>query len=230
MAEGAEMAHRHAAVLAELTEVGLAAMRDIQACLLAAADAKAKADLALALQRTQRSVRQTLALELRLKREAKQQAREDRQDAARQTEKRLSVRKAQVKACVEKLIWTEYEGKEAEALVEELDACLDEDALFDGFLETSIETHITRLSDELGLQSSPSPEGDQGEVDNPPPLGVACEARGAGSQQRPGERPEGVAAPGLSGLQPPHPPTAGAPPMGEHLESFRSDHPWRSSG
>jgi len=50
-------------ILAELSELGLALARDLQACALAADEASDKADLSLAFQRTSRSVRQTLALE-----------------------------------------------------------------------------------------------------------------------------------------------------------------------
>jgi hypothetical protein len=241
MDERAEMAERHGRMLGRLAEMSLALAERLHDKAMAAEAEGEIQSLSSAYHRMARSARQSMALEERFWRERARWAREEETRGERRDTKQLARRKGQVKARVERLIWDEHEGDEAEALVEELERRLDEDALFDGFLEAPLEAHVTRLCAELALSgSSPSAQRDLGEVANPPPLGVACEARGAGSQQRPGGQPEGVRSdleasapasvddvlPNGSG-GPPQSASPTAPPTGKHL---RADHPWRSSG
>jgi len=151
---------RHARGLAELTELGLSLARDLHACALAEPDPKTKADTALAFHRVSRSARQSMALEARLKRDLTRQEREARAEAVQAAETRVHVRKAQVRAAVERLIWTEAESdEEAERLVDELGERLDEDALHQGFADHPVEVHIARLRADLGLSGGAEAAG-----------------------------------------------------------------------
>jgi hypothetical protein len=149
------MMERHARGLAELTELGLSLARDLHACALAEPDPKTKGDTALAFHRVSRSVRQSMALEARLKRDLTRQDREARAEAVQATETRVRNRKAQVRAAVERLIWTEAESdEEAERLVDELGEHLDEAALDQDFADAPVEVHIARLRADLGLSDA----------------------------------------------------------------------------
>ena len=154
------MMERHARGLAELTELGLSLARDLHACALAEPDPKAKAETALAFHRVSRSVRQSMALEARLKRDLMRQDQEARAEAVQAAETRVRTRKAQVRAAVERLIWTEAESDEdAERLIDDLSERLDEAALHQGFADDPVEMHIARLRAELGLSSGPEAPG-----------------------------------------------------------------------
>ena len=154
MAPDAEMTERHARGLAELTELGLSLARDLHACALAEPDPRTKAETALAFHRVSRSVRQSMALEARLKRDRMRDDREARAEAVQAAEALVRTRKAQVRAAVERLIWTEAENdEEAERLIDQLGEHLDEAALHQGFADDPVEVHIARLRAELGLSS-----------------------------------------------------------------------------
>lgn len=154
MAPDAEMTERHARGLAELTELGLSLARDLHACALAEPDPRTKAETALAFHRVSRSVRQSMALEARLKRDLMRDDREARAEAVQAAEALVRTRKAQVRAAVERLIWTEAENdEEAERLIDQLGEHLDEAALHQGFADDPVEVHIARLRAELGLSS-----------------------------------------------------------------------------
>ena len=157
MATATEKMERQDRILAELSELGLALARDLQVRALAADDVKTAGELSLAFHRVSRSVRQTLALEARLDRDRLRQDREARADTERAKTTRAKRRKAQVKAAVERCIWSEVEGDEAERLVDELDDRLEEDALSDMFAgEDPIEAHIARICIELGVTAPES--------------------------------------------------------------------------
>jgi len=165
MATTSEKRERQDRILAELSELGLELARDLQACALAADEASAKADLSLAFQRTSRSVRQTLALEAKLERDRQTAEREDREVAKRAEGFRAARRKAQVRLAVERCVWSEAEGDEAETLIADLDDYLERDALADAFSgDDPVETHIARVCAELGVTPPPgsSPLGGGG--------------------------------------------------------------------
>jgi hypothetical protein len=164
MTPDVEMTERHARGLAELTELGLSLARDLHACALAEPDPSTKAETALAFHRVSRSVRQSMALEARLKRDLMRDDREARAEAVQAAETLVRTRKAQVRAAVERLIWTEAENdEEAERLVDELGEHLDEAALHQGFADDPVEVHVARLRAELGLSSEAADAG-------PPPI------------------------------------------------------------
>jgi hypothetical protein len=167
MSDRAEMAERHGRILAELAELGLSSARDLHQQQLAAETPEQKAALANSLHRISRSLRQTLALEARLARDARRTDLEDRTEARRDAARRVAQRRQRVEATVERLIWTEYEDSEAGILVDDLDMLLDEAELTDGFCADPVEAHIQRICEELGLPIPPpsgevSPEATEG--------------------------------------------------------------------
>ena len=153
MATPTEMRERQERILAELSELGLALARDLQARALAAEDVSEASDLGLAFHRVARSVRQTLALQAKLERDRQRAEREDRDDAKRTETARAERRRAQVKFAVERCVWTEADGPEAERLLDALEDRLDEDTLSDAFAgEDPIEAHIARICADLGVE------------------------------------------------------------------------------
>ncbi|MDB5444046.1 MAG: hypothetical protein JWP86_3273 [Phenylobacterium sp.] len=150
MSDRQEITERRARILAELSELGLASARDLHQRQLAAETAKDAALLANSLHRISRSIRQTLALEAKLDRDARKETR-------REAEARVAQRKAQVKATVERLIWDEAETQEREDhLRDVLTTFLDEDDLYGHLAEGDIDTHIARLCTELGIPPPPA--------------------------------------------------------------------------
>ena len=168
------MHERHSAILAELSELGLSSARDLHQQQLAAETPERKAMLASALHRVSRSIRQTLALEARLVRDARRADLEDRQLADKAAAAGKTRRRDQVKAAVERLIWMEHEKEsdDADHLVECLGERLDEEVLHDDFDAEPLEVHIASLCAALGLPDPPP----QGEVSAKPTEGVAAHA------------------------------------------------------
>ena len=162
MSDTADIERLQDEALAQLLELGMEAAREAQARLMASEDAKALADCALAFNRVSRSVRQTIALQAKVGRARKQRDRDEATHARRADAARTLLRQTQVKATVERLIWTEAEGGEAERLVNHLDDLVAEDSLYDGFTDQPLETYIARIRNDLGLK--PDPEA------LPPPL------------------------------------------------------------
>jgi hypothetical protein len=99
-----------------------------------------------------------LALKVRLARELKRQAREDHADEARDHQRAVSHRKAQVHAAVKGLIWTtEREDDEAERLEDALAELLADDTLSPDFLTLPLPELVARLCHDLDL---PTPSAD----------------------------------------------------------------------
>jgi hypothetical protein len=154
MATPPEMRERQARILAELSELGLALARDLQACALAADQASEKAELSLAFHRTSRSVRQSLALEAKFERDHQAAQREDGEVAKRAATFHVEKRKALVKLVVERCVWSEADGEEAEKLLSDLDDILELDALSGTFAgDDAIEAHVARICAQLGVDT-----------------------------------------------------------------------------
>jgi hypothetical protein len=149
----------HDCALAELLELGMAAAREVQGRLLAAEDAKAAGELSLAFNRVSRAVRQTVALQAKLGRERRRLDRDEAAEAVKADAAQAERRKAQVRAAVERAIWTEAEDDEAEQLIDELDDRVSEEMLYDGFGREPVAAHIARICEVLGV-SVPSPSED----------------------------------------------------------------------
>jgi hypothetical protein len=172
MFDVAEMHARHAAVLGRLAEAGeRLAMKHIERA-LEADDPVIEARATIAYHRAARSVRQCLALEAKLIRDAARAAREDRDHAQRQASARRDRHRFHARTVVAHLIWTESESEtEAERLESELDDLLGLDRFAEGLDEETAEALIARLCRDLGL-TAPS-EGDDattaGLLAEPPP-------------------------------------------------------------
>jgi hypothetical protein len=156
-------AERVQRILGELTELGLALARDLHARALAAETAQEAQALGLAFQRVSRSVRQSLALEAKLQRDAKLAAREaqagaveDRAPARQPWERRVTVHQDRVREAMHHLLWTEAEGDEGEFEILEDDLTVRlEEAAFDGdaFLQTPVEALVARFAAEMELRA-----------------------------------------------------------------------------
>jgi len=138
-------------LLDELSGLGMAMSRDFHGRCLAVGDAREAADLALGFQRTSRSVRQTIALKAKLLRDRVLFGREDKTHQTRETEHRMLIRKAQVRLAVERTVWNETDGPEAERLLGELDDILEAETFNDDFVQGEVATFIARICQELGV-------------------------------------------------------------------------------
>ena len=165
MSDTAEMTERRGRILAELSERGLTLARALHERALAAETTAEACELGLAFHRISRSLRQTLALEARLERDQRRQDHEDRAETARQDQARVYRRRTQVRLAVERVIWNEAEGEEAERLFDDLDDVLEEEVLADGFADSPLDAHIARLCAEFGL-AAPGSDDEEGEGDN----------------------------------------------------------------
>jgi hypothetical protein len=145
------MAERHGRMLARVGELSLALAEDVQAAAIATPEADEKAKLAVAFQRMARSVRQAIALEARLVRDQARDTREAAREADADGARAAETRKRQVRADVERQIYCEIDAREAADWLADLDERLEEEALYDGFLDEPVETHIARLAENLGL-------------------------------------------------------------------------------
>ena len=167
MSEATAKMERQDRILAELSELGLTLARGLHGRALAAETAEEAQALSLAFHRISRSVRQSIALEAKLDRERRRQDHDERREATRRDEASATRRKAQVRLTVERAIWTEAEGLEAERLLDDLDDLLEEGALGDGFLDEPVEALIARIQDDLGLVAANArapAAGEQGKI------------------------------------------------------------------
>lgn len=169
MTTSPESADEDIRLLDELSGLGMAMSRDLQGRCLAVGDAGEAAQLALAFQRASRSVRQTIALKARLLRDRTRHDREDQAHAVRETEARILIRKAQVRLSVERAVWNEADGPEAERLLDEFDDLLEAETFNDGFVQGPVDIHIARLCQELGV--TPPESARESFSSAPPPCG-----------------------------------------------------------
>ena len=154
MSDPSEMHARHAAVLRRLAEAGeRLAMKHMDRA-LATDDPDIEVRATAAFHQVARSVRQCLALEAKLLRDAAQAARDEDKHTQSETAARRLRRREHARVAVERLIWTEAEGRtEAERLESELDDLLELEDFSDSFANDPIETVIARLAHSLGLSA-----------------------------------------------------------------------------
>jgi hypothetical protein len=155
MSDPTIMSERHAAILARLAEAGeRLAMKHAERA-LAADDPEVEAKATAAFHRAARSVRQCLALEAKLARDARQADSEVREHAAREADGRRSRRRAEVREAVTRLIWTEAEDEfHGELLEVELDELLNRELSPDADEAAEpVEVQVARLARTLGLLS-----------------------------------------------------------------------------
>lgn len=176
-----EKQQRQDRILAELSELGLALARDLQACALAADDVATKSELGLAFQRVSRAVRQTLALEAKLERDRLRDARDAQADASQVREDRGERRKSQVRLAVKRCVLDVYQGFDADNLLNDLEERLEEDGLYDLFSgEEDIDLHIARLCEELRVPHpgyhEAAPAAEAAEAGSPAASAMATQA------------------------------------------------------
>ncbi|MDB5475327.1 MAG: hypothetical protein JWP49_838 [Phenylobacterium sp.] len=154
----ADLAHELDEGLKQLFQAGLALSLQVQANAMAAEPAE-QARLSLTFHRLSRGVRQTAALRMKLARDAERSQREDAAEVIQLDQRRLAKRKAQVKAAVECLIWTEAENPEAYETfnldLEELLAIETQDA--ESFENEPVGAQIERLCRVLGISNPAHP-------------------------------------------------------------------------
>ena len=157
---------RTEAMLGELAELSLGVARELAVRLRESEDVGETVALAGAFQKISRVVRLTLALDAKLEREAARDAAADAQAAeqaqadaeadaawAPRPADPVETRKDRVRGLMNRLLWTESEGEEAdyEVLVEDLNARLDEAALSPDFETQPIEALARRVIADMGL-------------------------------------------------------------------------------
>lgn len=145
-------------MLARLAEFDLAAAERVHGRLMAAEDSSEIADLGRTYQRVARSLRQTLALKAKLKR--------DREAAAQAAERTPAPRKPpggmavarrirELRDAVTRIIWTEAErpefGDYANDAEEALGDLITDEMLGDGFCDEALDDHVARICIALGL-------------------------------------------------------------------------------
>jgi hypothetical protein len=148
-----------AAGLSELAALDLAMARDFAARAQAAEDPETACDLARSYQRMARSYRQSLALKVRLQRELGRAEREAPPTPA--DEARIAARRADLRAAVQRVIWTEHEPADpSEAdddddlrgyFLEFLEARLEGMATGDRFGLEPLDDHVAAVCRSLGL-------------------------------------------------------------------------------
>jgi hypothetical protein len=161
MVEGDDdRAERHGRILQALAECNLRAVQKLTDQLEAAETDIEHERYALGLHRMSRDLRLTLALEERLVHERRKGFREERVDR----QKAVEHRKKQVDHAVTGQVYAEREGEAAEALLKDLDSLLDEQTLYDDFLDRPLGAVIARLCRELGLAPYARNDRDEGDL------------------------------------------------------------------
>jgi len=176
-----DMAERHGAVLARLAELGLTLAERLHEQAMAADDLKTTADLGLAFHRISRSVRQTLALEARLERDRRRDAREAAASLAQGADdnipsagdliaedRRVRQRIDDLRKALEPHIWTESEGEERQDLFAMLDEILKYEIFEPDFATQSLDEHIALICGDLRIPS-PAPRASPPDLPDAPP-------------------------------------------------------------
>jgi hypothetical protein len=179
-ANATEMTARHADALKVLAERALALACAVQERALVAETDSGMAELGLAFHRISRTVRQCLALEAKLTRDAEREAREARSDAARDRGVEAKRRKQFLRTVLTRNIFDadavceddgDYDPCEAQLRIERLESLLDEDELSDELLALPVEDQIARLRDDLGLaEAALTADAETGAADGVPPV------------------------------------------------------------
>jgi hypothetical protein len=221
MVSAADIAREQDEGLALLYQRGLELALKIQDDAMAAETADERAKLGAAFHRISRGVRQTAALRVKLAGDAVRCEREATADVVRLETARVAKRKAQVKATVERLIWSETETQERDDhLCDILQTFLDEDELHGHLAEGDVDNHIARICREIGL---PSPLAGEGVGPGPAPGTTDEGSHGDRHSPSPAE-PDNPAQPLIRAAGA----ASGLLPQGEKGRPL-PDHPWRSS-
>ena len=154
------------ALLDELAGLLMSAARMAHARMEAAQDEAAFHAAGQTLHRMARSLRQTLALKQRSRREAEQAKHEAAMQAANRRIEQVIRRREVIKAAVERICWTEHEALDADDAEPLLDAIAEhcEAATLDpDFLGVPIPVQVARICQAVGLPvpTLPDPPGER---------------------------------------------------------------------
>lgn len=159
------MMERHSRLLARYAERAAALADDLCEQALAAETPEAKQSLTFAFHRMGRALRQSLALEAKLRRDAARAAQAERDQAAKAESARRAGRRRKVETSLTRLIWQEAEDEDwAHERVEDLERFLAEDEAHDN-VPDDLDAYIAQLARELGLR----PGLDSAPPASPPP-------------------------------------------------------------
>jgi hypothetical protein len=158
MFDPADMAERHARILAELAELGMGLARQAAQDAEAAESPEERARAALVFQRMSRSIRQSLALEARLARDLARDAREEEARRAEARRERVNARRRDIREGVAALVWREMEEldeDEAEAFEDRIDDAVHEEVVAEGFFTDPLADQVARCVARLGYEITP---------------------------------------------------------------------------
>lgn len=166
----AEHTERHAAILAELAEIGMVIARELRAEVETAETPEAKARAVAAFPRIARAVRQTLALETRFRRDATRDVVEARERVNREMADHIRRRKIQVRTWMQRAICEETPDdiETAEVRLYDLYERLDDRVLDEDFALAPFQAVIAHLHRELGLSPPAFGEDDDDDADDDP--------------------------------------------------------------
>ncbi len=165
-------------MLARLAACDLSAAERVHGRLMAAEDVSELAEHGRTYQRIARSLRQTLALKARFRRE-REQGTKDAQPA-RPGGVAVARRIREVRAAALRVIWNEVEAEEGlEDCEEALEDVITRECLGDGFCAEPLDDHVARICLSLGLsvegaegwRNLPDPPGDDEEGEAPDETG-----------------------------------------------------------
>lgn len=173
------MMARHSRLLARFADQAASLADDLHAAALAADSPEEKRAHHLAFHRMGRALRQTIALEAKLRGDARREERLEAEQADKSAkeaaEARLKARKDRVSAAIEKVIWDEAEDEQQVGYLTLLNQRLDAHDLADP--DEPVDALIQRIAAEIGLPVPPPAEegaaaaDPQPDAPGGPPLG-----------------------------------------------------------
>lgn len=152
---------RQGMILAQLAGLGVSIARDLEQRACAAKTNEEAVSLAGAFHKVARSVRATLALEMKLVRDQQVLLRDFAADMARRRKEEVATRRNDVRLTVEEAIWREFPEHEAyDELRDVLRELLDEETGLSTFLNEPADVQVQRLKGKLGLTTVSADEED----------------------------------------------------------------------
>ena len=197
MGPQADMGERHGRMLARLAEWGMSLAERLHDQALAAETPAEAAEAALAFQRVSRSVRQSLALEARLARDAHLREAADRA----QTDQKREQRRREVYRAAVSLVWNEVDPSEDEFPDWDLAAAAAAEALSqeEGFLHRPMPELIDQIREALGVDELEAEAGSDAAAPGAEPMSDPV-PQDATCASPPGWAP--ATDPALAGLSP----------------------------
>jgi len=147
-----DMVERHGRNLARLGEMGMALAEKLYESAMAAETPEETERLAQVFHTISRSTRQSFALEARLAREAQRAAAEAARAAGAARTASAERRRVQARVALDRLVWTESERPDRDALlIAARERLVEEAADEDRFLDGALEDLVARILRNLGL-------------------------------------------------------------------------------